>query len=508
MAIVKKNKGEKLYSKENYIISPPTILSTEKKEYGKTYSFIFTEPLIHSEGAITGDNFIEVDSELIKNNNRQKAGTSDYTNNQSDKKKFNVIYDFDENGHNIRNVSILDIDMANEKNEKEIFLPTKENIMFTFSKPDYVIDDVNELNNSFIETTINKVTQCKVCWIFKKPTCEDCVTKCNGENELQLYNKSEICQIKTSHRFTEKKPCKFCWIFKNQNCYICKSSRKIENAFSKISTTVGSESKASEKKLKLKKREDYEANLIFTAKATPDNIMITEIDNKSRKRKIVEDSYKICKKAKWQCNICLTVNKTNRETCICCEHYVLHTEMSVSKFNWEHNEIFVSNFGQKVLKNVPSFIDNVNNNIASEICSLEKTNAELKISYAKQVKNKQEDLSFCMEKERNEQLQSNISEILPIEEDMDISENIVTTIDMGTNVRQMAQLDKNINNNNTHQAHNLNFLDLSLDNTDMDVSEDISKASPLTPQFNIGKVPQDEKKNRRRLKKPLRRTQK
>lgn len=376
MAIIKKNKDEKLYSKENYIISAPIVLSTEKKEYDKTYLYTFTEPFINFEGAII-DDFDNVDIEVITNKNGQNAETSDYTNKQSTKKELNgkVTYNnsgVDEHDQTHENITI-DMDMANEY-EKQIYLPAKENIKFTFSKPDYVRDDVNKSNDSLIETKIKKVTQCKVCWIFKNLTCEDCVTRSNDEHELKLDSRSEPCQDKNLDKSTEQKACKFCWIFNNKNCDICKGSGKAESSFSKIAPT-GSESEVTEKEIMFKKLNDYEINLFTTGKVTPNN-NIVEKDNKSMKRKISEDSTseykKSAKKAKWECNICLTVNKNNRETCICCEHYyVLDTETSVSKFNWGHSEIFASNFGQKLVKN-DTFTDDINLNIASEESGLEK----------------------------------------------------------------------------------------------------------------------------------------
>lgn len=96
-------------------------------------------------------------------------------------------------------------------------------------------------------------------------------------------------------------------------------------------------------------------------------------------------------------------------------------------------------------------------------------------------------------------MQIKIFEKLPIAEDMEVSENIVTTVDRGTSLTYM-------NNNNTH-AYDFNFSILSFDNANMD-SEDISKQMPLTLQFNIGKEPQDEKKNLRRFKKRLRTSRK
>lgn len=497
MTIIKKNKKEKLYSTENYIISSPTILSTEKKEYGKTYLFIFDNPSINLEGVITDDDFNDADNELSTNNDGQNAETSD-TNNQSCKNTLNSKltysnYDFEENSHEMLNISIS-VDTANE-NEKEIYSAAKENIKFTFSKPDYVINVVNKFNNSLIETKINNATQCKTCWIFKKPTCEDCVTRSSDENELKLYNRPEICQTNTSH-----KTCKSCWIFKNKNCDICKSWRSTETSFSTICTIVGTKSEVPEGNVILKTREDYETNHIITSKANLNNIVI-EKDNNSRKRKILEDDRNLCaKKAKWQCNICLTVNTTNRETCICCDHYVLDTE-TVSKFNWGHNEIFASNFGQK---GVSSSSDNINFNMAPERSDLEKTNIELKVDFAKQVNNKQEELSLSIDNEMDDRLETKIFEKLLIEEDMDVTENITTTIDANVIQSIDQELGKNMNNNNINQAHDLNFSVFHIDNANMD-SEDVPKELPLSLQFNIGKGPQ-EKKNLRRFKKPLRRT--
>lgn len=503
MTISEKNNNEKLYSKENYIISAPTVLSTEKKEFGESYLFLFDEPLINLEGAILHNDFDEVDNELITNSDGQCAGTSDYINSQSDKKKLNgkVTYnhcDTDGNGDKLGNISI--IDTPNEK-KKQILLPAKETVKFAFSMPDYIIHGINKTNNSLIETKVDKVKQCKVCWIFKKPTCKDCVTIINDEEELTLYNRSEICQTKTSDNSSEKKPCKSCWVFQNKNCDICKSSRKTEICISKVSTTASSESEVREKKITLKIPEDYEMNLLVTGEADLNNTIITENENKSMKRKIAEDSYKIpAKKAKWQCNICLTENKTNRETCICCEHSLLVTETSVSKFNWGHNEIFALNLGQKVVTNVSTFTDNTNVNVASERSGLETTKVELKV-------NNTQDLSLSMKEEINEQQQKKIFEKLPIEESMEIIENIVTIVDRGTNVGHTIDqtFSKYMNNNNTQQSHDLNFSNLSFHDANMD-SEDIFKALPL--QFNIGKGPREEKKNLRQYKKPLRRTSK
>lgn len=399
-------------------------------------------------------------------------------------------YDFDENGSKTGNMSIH-MEMAN-KNNKQIYLPAKTNIKYVFSKPHYIIDDDSNFNDSLIETEINKVKQCKICWIFKKPTCKGCVTRSNDGKDLELYNRRG--EINYSHNTTEKKPCKFCWIFNNNNCDICQSSRKTGISFSKMSTNVGCESEVTEINLKPKKREDFEGNLIIAVKATPNNI-ITEKDDKPMKRKI-SDSYKMsAKKAKWQCNICLTINTTNRETCMCCEHYVLDSETSASKFNWGHHKIFVSNFGQKVVEDASTFTDNINFSIVSEVSDLDKTYTHV---------NNNQDLSFSMVKE-NEQLQIKIFDKVPFVEDMDISENIVRDVNVRQTIDQ--ELGKNMNNNNTHQANDLNFLNSSFDNVAMDF-EDISKKLPLMLQFNIGKGPQNEKKILGQFKRPLRRTAK
>lgn len=214
------------------------------------------------------------------------------------------------------------------------------------------------------------------------------------------------------------------------------------------------------------------------------------------KRKISEDSYKMsAKKAKWQCNICLTVNTTNRETCMCCEHYVLDSETSVSKFNWGHNKIFVSSFGQKVVEDVSTFTGNINFSNVSEISDLEKTYTHV---------NNNQDLSVSKEKE-NEQLQIKICDKLPFVEDMEISENIVRDVNVRQTIDQ--ELGKNMNNNTIYQEHDLNVSNSSFDNVAMDF-EDISKKLPLMLQFNIGKGPQNEKKNLGLFKRPLRRTSK
>lgn len=496
MAIIKKSKDEELYSKEKYIISAPIILSTEKKEYDKPYLFIFAEPLINLEQVITNDDFNDEDNELITNNHEQNAETSDCYNYESDKKEFNGKvtgdnYDFDERGHNTETIP-LDMNM---ENKYENSIPAQENVNFIFSKPDYSIDDKS--NDSFIETKKYEVKQCKVCWIFKKPTCKDCVSGSNEEEELKLYNRREICQIKLSDITTEKKPCKFCWIFNNNNCNVCKSSRKTEHSFSKISTTVGRELKISEKKLKLKKREHYEVSDIIT-EATSNNVGLENV-NKSMKRKIAEDSYKMStKRPKWQCNVCLTVNTTNRETCICCDHYVLDSETSVNKFNWGRNKIFASNIRQKVVKDISTFTDNIIFNIIPEMSDLE-TNVELKVKFTKEVNNKQEELPLSMEEESNEPTK--------IYEDMEISENIVPTVEEDINVEQTIdqKLGGNGNNNNTHQAYNLNIS--SFDNTNMDF-EDISDKLPSMLQFSIGKGSRNEKKILRPFKKPLRTSKK
>lgn len=484
MTITNKNKDEKLYLKENYIISGPTILSYEKKEYDKMYLFIFAKPLVNLEGAIT-DDVDDVDNEFITSNGIRNVETSNNTNNQSEKENLNDKtsynnYNVGVNGHKLGEIPI-EIDTTFIGHEKQINLPAVDNIKIAFSKPDNVIGDVNKSSSSLIETTINQVKQCKVCWIFKKPTCKNCVTAGNIENEGNFNHRSELT---VSENCTDKKTCKFCWIFKNKNCDICNNLSQTNISLPKILNSMASELEVTGKKIK------FDRKLIITGKANPNNI-ITGKGNKSLKRKIAEDAYAgtfSAKKSKWQCNICLTVNKTNRETCICCEHYILNTDTEVSNFNWGHCKVFASNFGQKMVKNI---------SISERLVS--NTIVELEVNYiGNQVNHKQED---SLEKHVNEEMQTDIIEKLPVVEDMEITENVVTTIHSITNVWQT--LGKNINNNNIHQAHD--FSALTFHNEDMDLSEDISKELHLTKQFNIGKGPQEEKKYLRRFKKPLRR---
>ncbi|XP_050357847.1 uncharacterized protein LOC126778403 [Nymphalis io] len=173
-------------------------------------------------------------------------------------------------------------------------------IIFLFTKPNAIdpvtgntihdriiqplIKEVSEMNQisyvDYKEEKINKnegkMMNCKICWIFKKSTCNTCLA-----SETRDKNNTNLT-IKTK----ENNECNLCWLFcKTGKCYICKKCIQITK---KLSNDIVV-SKLPDPEIKRRK-----------------NIRTEDIDKQA---------------SSWQCDICLTNNK-NRHTCMCYNKYI------------------------------------------------------------------------------------------------------------------------------------------------------------------------------------------
>ena len=167
-----------------------------------------------------------------------------------------------------------------------------------------------EKNNSMMadhksNDLVKIVQSCKLCWIFKKPSCKDCLnaTKKNFK-EIVTFGEYAFCKNYNIIHSNKNVKCNLCWIFQNiGKCDTCKVSIEVSGS----KTT----------------------NIDINGQKEPNNLLLTT-------------------KTEWKCNICFTINK-NTYKCICCDKHNDNIEkISVSIQNYT----FLNKFNNSYMYNV------------------------------------------------------------------------------------------------------------------------------------------------------------
>lgn len=177
-------------------------------------------------------------------------------------------------------------------------------IQFMFSKPDYVDDNETPPATVVIDKKSDDKIQkcCKKCWIFNKPNCKECLEKQISTNPVIPtvdIADNEINSVNKQY----SEPCHFCWLFKNvPRCECCKKINE-----DKADTVIECETNVSNV-IKYNVCEESGTNIE------------SKNENQGAKRKAQDKETEIkVKRTKWQCDVCLVINNSDREKCICCE---------------------------------------------------------------------------------------------------------------------------------------------------------------------------------------------
>lgn len=139
-----------------------------------------------------------------------------------------------------------------------------------------------ENNNEAMKEGIGEdnFSMCKICWLFKKAICSECTYKPKFNNKIVI---SEI-RKGYSDRTQANKVCNYCWIFKQlDKCDICKKSNTVND-------------------------------MVNVETPNTENVQDTVSNNLCEISKHLMNT--------WHCNICLTTNGTDVETCCCCESQI------------------------------------------------------------------------------------------------------------------------------------------------------------------------------------------
>ncbi|XP_063630503.1 uncharacterized protein LOC134801811 isoform X2 [Cydia splendana] len=242
------------------VISNPLIISNDKFDYEEMYLFFFSDPSYYKNSG----------KEIAMNKNNLGESIAGYD------KDENLNASVESKGETNNDVELL---------PKEIYEDNE--ILHTNNDALNNLNDVFEGNDfnqsSIIAKTPGRETACKICWIFKKPTCKTCIDK---QSNIEAKTSDEEIKVVTDDT---KNKCKYCWIFKTlDKCGVCKNLTNTRNTINVIKE--GEETKDTE---------DTNPDL-------------------QRKRKLTENETK-SKNKKWNCQICLTINAKERLLCVCCE---------------------------------------------------------------------------------------------------------------------------------------------------------------------------------------------
>ncbi|CAH0718360.1 unnamed protein product, partial [Brenthis ino] len=202
-------------------------------------------------------------------------------------------------------VVVNSLEIENNTLNKETNMDKTGNVTSDYVKIDTTFETVNNNNGKVQEI----VQSCKLCWVFKKPTCKDCLnaTKSTEDNVIKKYQTND---------------CKFCWLFeKSKKCDYCNKSNEIlkiianSNEICKLCWLFGEIGKC-------------------VCKVNKENTLNTETTHISDDK----SNESIDQKSHWQCDICL-INNINRYSCVCCDK------------NHDNMEKVNINFGKKLFQN-------------------------------------------------------------------------------------------------------------------------------------------------------------
>lgn len=238
--------------------------------------------------------------------------------------------------------------MSNDIVETEMTEKLKDKIIFTFSSPDSVVIDKDNINTKIEkpkahngcnnkcksgaskslvakDKSLNDIggdnclaMPCKVCWIFKHLNkCEIC-GKINDSLHISNAPDSSKISIEADNLDKQLSACNYCWIFKHlEKCETCGKSNKPQHCQNESETLGDAQIKA---------------------------CSISENETKNIQKDVKKDT---AKEQTWQCNICLTYNRKEKEICDCCDaNPILNTAKSkIKNFNFDirFNIPFMSN---------------------------------------------------------------------------------------------------------------------------------------------------------------------
>ncbi|XP_023941505.2 uncharacterized protein LOC112048263 isoform X1 [Bicyclus anynana] len=284
---IKKNKNMELNSQEtndNFAFSPPILLYKADVGFTSSITFRFSKPeqgsnkirILECETNDSHATVCEMSIEEQKTTIKSKflsefaspivVNRSDFPDNG----KF-ITFVFSNPGH----PSELEV-RESDVHEREILV---DDFHIKINSSDILLKDEQ------IITDKSRISSCKICWIFKTATCNNC-----------LKNSIPISQDEKYNYFTKKYDCKHCWVFdKAGKCGHCT-------------------------KLDCKKKLDTEIDVVLDVNGAGNELSGKPPITDAKVQKM------------WQCNVCLSNNDKNRSTCICCDEEKVKKENVFTSF--------------------------------------------------------------------------------------------------------------------------------------------------------------------------------